>query len=207
VVADADAVGGSQLGPLDPPPVHEGPVAAAAVDDLVAGGGVAQQLGMVAGDRRVPDDHVVVGGPAQSQRLAGQRLPRPVGLGRDSQLDPVVGVAEAQPQRPVDPQQRDPAALVEGAVGAADVLQDPAPPARPQHQVAAGDLRVGNVEVGFGVAADGHLDGWVDDQLAPVRGHAQDRTAAHVRNSTDFVMRSNSARRPSKVSAEEKKIR
>jgi hypothetical protein len=207
VVADADVVGGPHLGPLDPPPVQEGPVAAAAVDDLVAVGGVAQQLGVVAGDRRVPDDHVVVGGPAQPQRRAGQRLPRPVGRGLDPQLDPVVGVAQAQPQGPVDPQQRHPAALVEGAVGAADVLQDPAPPARPQHQVAAGDPRVGDVEVGFGVAADGHLDGLVDHQLAPVGGDAEHRPAAHVRKSTDFVMRSNSARRPSKVSAEEKNTR
>jgi hypothetical protein len=205
VEAKLDAVGLADPGPADPAPVDEGPVAAGAVRDLEPGERVAAHLGVVARHRRVPDDDVIVGAPAQAQpaedrvhRLAppgplpfggvgarvdgnGRLRPGPAQDRFDAELLAAVRVAEAEPHRAVDAQPRDPSAVLEGAVGAAGVLHDPSHRARPQHQVPPRDQRMGHAEVGVGVAADGDLDRLVDHDVVAVGADPEDRIAAHRR--------------------------
>ncbi len=207
-VADADDVSGACGGAGDGTPVEVGAVVAAEVDDLVAAVGAGAQFGVVAGDRQVVDDEVVVGGPADADRARGRAA---VGAGQFGTRDgrgmsggglggpgedgagPVGGVAEADDAAGADVPRLDATAVGVGAVGALCVFEHPAVVVAAQHRVVPRDPCVVEHDVAQRITPDVVVVARVHHRGARVglqnefgrrRG---DRSLRHGHNSTDSL--------------------
>ena len=186
VPADHEHVPGRQRLPLHAPPVHEGAVVAAHVDDLPPTSLDGADLRVAPRDEHVVDDEVAVRGAPDQQPLAGQgdeagaMLRRAVDVGeldcavrlhrtevarqqvelldRRPELDerPVLGVPQPQAQRTVHHAPGD-ALAVDEDVLVVDRLDDPAVIRVPEDDVPGSHAVTGDANEAASVGADDDL--------------------------------------------------